>query len=59
MYADGNMTQKQDTRKAESLPEQLGKTFQRISYALSAELARTNSQQNSPRCPQGQQLTFV
>ena len=37
MYADGNMTLKQDTRKAESLPEQLGKTFLRISYALSAE----------------------
>ena len=37
MYADGNMTLKLATQKAESLPALPGKMFLRISYALSVE----------------------
>ena len=56
MYADGNMTLKLATLKAELLPALPGQMFLRISYALSAELARMNSLQNSLFGPQ---ITFV
>ena len=56
MYADGNMTLKVATLKAELLRALPGKMFLRISYALSAELARMNSLQNSLFGPQ---ITFV
>ena len=49
MYADGNMTLKLATLKAELLPALLGKMFLRIGFAPCALWVRTNSLKSKMR----------